>query len=218
MLLLDCLVLGLYVLLGAADILLDAGEMHDFWNIAEEGSASELVNYLKWIFICVSLFVVYGRCKAPLFACFSFVFALILMDDSLQVHERGGDWLVTKLTLQPAFGLRAQDFGELSVWAILGGLTGLVLLYGYSKRTSQALPFGYYFIAVLIALVFFAMGFDMLNAWDGLNEETTFNNIITGLLTLIEDGGEMFVASFGVAGAVAALTASKTNQWPSSAR
>ncbi len=212
MLLLDCLVLGIYVIYGTADILLDAGKMPGFWNIAEEGSASELVNYLKWIFICVSLAIVYRRTNVPLFACFSFVFALILMDDSLQIHERGGDWLVHAINLQPAFGLRAQDFGELSVWAMLGGLTGFVLLYGYIKRTEQSLPFGFYFLSVLVALVFFAMGVDMLNAWDGLNEETTFNNIMTGILTITEDGGEMFVASFGVAGAISALIASQESQ------
>ena len=207
MLAIDCVILVVYVAYGAADIFLDAAKMPTFWNIAEEKSASEVFNHLKWLFIFLSLLLVFLRSKVALFFSFAFTFALVLLDDSLQLHERGGAWLVDTYGIQPSFGLRAQDFGELSVWALLGMLTGLVLLVGYVKRTQETLPFGLYFLVVLIALVFTAMGIDMLNAWDGLNGETNFNNTMTGILTIAEDGGEMFVASFGVAGTVAALKA-----------
>lgn len=210
----DVAILGIYVFYGAADILLDWGKMPKFWNIAEEGSAGELFNYLKWIGICGGLAIVYFRSRIPMFAGFAFTFMLVLLDDSLQLHERGGHWLVETFGIQPAFGLRAQDFGELSVWAFLGGVTGLVLLYGLVHRTKASMPYGLYFFFVLVALVFFAMGLDMVNALDFLNEETALVNIMVGIITIAEDGGEMFVASFGLAGMVAALKASeKVGDW-----
>lgn len=205
----DVLILATYVIYGMLDIVFDAGKMPHFWNIAEEGSASEFFNYLKWIFIVIALLIAYGKSKIALFASFAIVFAMVLLDDSLQLHERGGAWAVNAFQIQPAFGLRAQDFGELSTWGLLGAIAGIVLLWGYLKHTAASLPYGIYFLIVLVALVFTAMGIDMLNAWDGLNEETTFNNIMTGILTISEDGGEMFVGSFGCAGALAALIAVK---------
>ncbi len=209
LLFIDMMILMAYVLYGAMDIVFDMGKMPLFWNIAEEGSASELFNYLKWIFIFVALLISYNRSKVALFASFAIVFALVLMDDSLQLHERGGEWAVNAFQIQPAFGLRAQDFGELTAWAGLGAIAGLVLIWGYFKRTPETLPYGLYFLIVLGGLVFTAMGIDMLNAWDGLADDSTFSNVMTGILTIAEDGGEMIVGSIGCAGAMAALIASK---------
>lgn len=207
-LLVDFILLGIYVFYGAADIVFDLGKMPHLWNIAEEGSASEVFNYVKWAIICSSLMIVYTRCRIPLFASFAFTFFLILLDDSLQLHERGGAWFVETFQVSSAFGLRAQDFGELTVWASLGVFVSAALLYGFLKRTAESFVFGIYFLGVFSALVFVAIGLDMVNALDVLNIETGLVNAIVGIITIMEDGGEMIVASFGLAGAVAAMKAS----------
>jgi hypothetical protein len=213
LLLIDVLLIGIYVILGMLDIFFEAAKMPKFWTISEDGSAGEIFNYLKWIYICGALAVVFFRTKIALFASFSFVFALVFVDDTFQIHERGGAFWVKTLEFTPAFGLRAQDFGELTTWALLGSASLAALALGFLKSPKESRVFGYYFLAVLCGLVVTGMGFDMLNSWDGLDAETALNNSLTGMITIAEDGGEMIVGSFGCAGALAALLASRQHRF-----
>ncbi|MCR9138480.1 MAG: hypothetical protein NXI27_20935 [Alphaproteobacteria bacterium] len=212
LLLIDMLLIGIYVALGMADIFLGFDKMPVFWTISEDFSAGEIFNYMKWIFMCGSLAVVFYRTRVALFASLSLVFALVFADDSFQIHERGGAFAVNTLGFNPAFGLRAQDFGELTVWAMLGTVALAALAIGFLKSPREFYRYGYFFVAILCGLVVTGMGFDMLNAWDGLDAETALNNSLTGLITIAEDGGEMIVGSVGCAGALAALLASRQAQ------
>ncbi len=207
LLLLDGLIIGMYVFYGMQQLLFDAGEMPHIWRISEDFSASEIFNYLKWLAICGLLAIVFMRTRIVLFAAFSFVFLLVLLDDMLQLHERGGAILVDDLGLSSFLGLRAQDYGELLVWGMLGLCALAALIIGFLNSPAHSRPFGSYFLVILCGLVATAMGLDMVNVVVGAGEASLFNKVMTGFITIAEDGGEMIVGSFGCGGGVAVLMA-----------
>ena len=45
---------------------------------------------------------------------------LFVLDDSLRLHEYFGDVLVEFFNIQPALGLRADDFGEMLTVLLIG--------------------------------------------------------------------------------------------------
>jgi hypothetical protein len=208
--LLDFVFIGVYMVWGVMYVAYGIDKPPQAWDISLDFSASEIFNYSKWVFICVALAIAYARTRTPLFLSFSFVFALVLFDDMFQLHERGGDLIVQLLDYQPAFGLRAQDFGELSVWTLLGTVSLSVLIIGYFKSPVQARPFGSFFLLTLCGLVFTAIVIDMLGIiWDELASKNIIAEFIAGGLTILEDGGEMIIGSLGCGGAMATLLASR---------
>ncbi|MCK7497594.1 MAG: hypothetical protein MZW92_47545 [Comamonadaceae bacterium] len=75
---------------------------------------------------CRAAAVAVARAGRGVYAAWAALFAYIVADDSLELHERGGEWLSMAAAL-PAFGgLRPQDLGELLVL----GTAGVVLVGG----------------------------------------------------------------------------------------
>lgn len=207
---LDLILIGLFIVFGAMDVISNTRNTPLLIDITEESSIAAIYLYIKWAIISGLLWIAYLRSNAALFSSFSFTFLLILLDDSLQLHERGGAWLSGWFNIESAFGLRGQDFGELIVWASMGIFVVAALFYGYLKRTQSSTPFFYYFSIVFVALIIVAIGLDMFNALPFLNIETQMMDVVAGIVIILEDGSEMLVASFGVAGAVAANQASRS--------
>ena len=202
---LDLCIIGAYIGFGFNALVMTGEDIPPLWNLAEEFSAAELLGYVKWLALAICLVWAYIRCGENIFLSFGGVFILILLDDSLQLHERGGALLVQTFELPSIFGVRGQDIGELGVWAMLGGLALGLLAWGYNSSSSATRPFAYYFLAVLTVLVVAGIGLDLLNAHEMFRREGLAMNIIAGLVTIAEDGTELIVASFGTVGAVAAV-------------
>jgi hypothetical protein len=85
------------------------------------------------------------------------VFAVfyLLLDDSLQIHEKLGGFISYKLNFSSWLNLRPQDFGELSV-SILVSLFFLIFIsttYYFSDRFSRKIS--KYLIMALFALALF---------------------------------------------------------------
>lgn len=117
------------------------------------------------------------------------VWGSLLLDDSLQLHERLGSMVASRMGYAPAFHLRAQDFGELTVVGSVGLLfAGLLALTWWRgdrefRRVSRDL-------ALLVGVVvLFGVGVDMLHSMAG-------SPALTAALALVEDGGEMVSMSF----------------------
>ena len=110
-------------------------------------------------------------------------------DDSMRFHERAGRYLAEQLALPPMLGLRAVDFGELFVTAAAGAVLLAVIAAGYLRAPAAQRALTRRMGALLVALAFFGVFVDMVHIevmrappWD----------VVLGL---IEDGGEMLVAS-----------------------
>lgn len=94
------------------------------YSLEADRGLSEFYQYMKqlWLALCLAASFVQHRHLALL--CWSGFFGFLLLDDALQIHERGGYWLGRQLGLPAVFGLRPDDFGELM---IAGGVAGALL-------------------------------------------------------------------------------------------
>ena len=101
------------------------------FSIKMDWGYAEVYQYTKefWV-ILLLFFIAIKRAKIIYFAWFS-LFMYLLLDDSLRIHENFGGYLVRYFGFQPEFGLRAQDFGELSVSILFGALLFLFLGFKY---------------------------------------------------------------------------------------
>lgn len=126
--------------------------------------------------------------RSLLYLIWSLLFFYLLLDDSLQIHEKLGTLISSKLNFSSWFNLRAQDFGELtvSISVSLFFLIFISIAYYFSDRlsrkTSRCL------IMALCALALFGIVVDMIHI------AVKFPSLYT-LLALIEDGGENVVMS-----------------------
>jgi hypothetical protein len=162
------------------------------WGLDKDGGYAEQFAYLQ-IGALVMLLVARAVARRTwLAAGWAVTFAITLADDSLQLHERFGGRVVDWTGLHAAFGLRAQDFGELAVWGGLGLCIVVVLAasYRYSDDAERASlrPM----LVIALGLGFLAVGVDMvhsvLRAWP-----------MGPVLTIVEDGSELVLSSFALA-------------------
>lgn len=194
----------LLVLMLVADfifMLLTVGQKLDFiaderFSIAHDRGYGEMFQYgkLVWIILCFGYLTC--RFRQPVFAILALFFLYLLVDDAGMIHEGGGEALVTNLQLQPALGLRAQDFGEL----IVTGLAAVMLLIlgglAYSFSDGAARRVTHLTLAGVLLLAFFGVVVDMLHVM-------VPTRVVGGVLMLIEDGGEMMTMSLIAAGMLA---------------
>jgi hypothetical protein len=148
---------------------------------------AEFYQYLKMFWVIPLLIFMAFRSAPFLHLSWSALFAYLLLDDMLELHETLGVQVADLLVLQPAFGLRAIDFGELAISLFFGGLLfGLILVaWLLSDKTSR--QFSNRLFIMVVVLAFFGVLLDMLDI------------IIFGagnsFLNLLENWGEMLVTS-----------------------
>jgi hypothetical protein len=159
--------------------------MPDAWRIDHNGSYAEIFGYLKLATIVGLLLWMWGRRKQPIYLALTAMFAFALLDDAFQIHERGGLDIETALALRPFAGLRAQDFGEILVWTMVGVPMLVVALAAFVRSARTDRIFGLLFVGAFGVLAVFAVGTDMVHsAVSGRFQGADL------LLTVIEDGGE----------------------------
>lgn len=199
----DGLLILLHILHSLHDmrVIGDAGRMvaDRRFLVSEDLGYGEVFGYLKSFAVAVALVACYLRARAPVFAALAFTFAVVVLDDSLRIHEFFGHLTEEALALRPAFGLRAQDLGELMVWSALGAVVAAALAVGFRRSGREARTLASVFLGLIALLVFFAVGIDMLQialggAFRGAHR----------VWTVIEEGGEMATLSLTCACAVAA--------------
>jgi hypothetical protein len=123
------------------------------------------------------------------YSTWALVFTYMLFDDALQIHERFGFHFAKRFDFLPSFGLRVADIGEMAVSATAGISLLFLVAFAYLngerafKKVSQDM------LLLILALVFFGVGADMALLAMNLGGVRGF------ILGVIEDGGEMLVAS-----------------------
>jgi len=168
------------------------GLPHGRWHVSADRGFAEWWQYVKWAALALSFVLLSVRSFSAVFLGWAGLFLYLLLDDSFLIHELVGRSLAQHFGFPSAFGLRPQDFGELIVTVaaasfLLGAIT---IAYICTKRQDvRELTHG--LIALLILLAVFGVGVDMLDIalpW----------HRVRVALNLVEDGGEMIVASLMV--------------------
>ncbi len=179
---------GLFIIVHAFYIL---GLIHNpAFSVETDFGYAEMYQYLKQSLIAIFLFWLAVKNRQLIYLSWSTLFGLLTLDDALSIHEDWGGILVKQLGLQPALGLRAQDFGELAIFSLYGVFLLIFVggVFWFSDRKAKQVTKS--LVALIGLLAFFAGVVDMLHvaiSWGGYR--------VTSLLGLLEDGGEMITIS-----------------------
>lgn len=198
---------GKYLLLGIDFALIAASTVRnhisflggeDLLSVSKDGGYAEYFQYAKLAAIIVLLYLAAKAKRSALIGGWGIIFFILLADDALQIHERGGSMLADWLSIPAMYHLRSVDYGELMVFA-LWGLTAIAILTVTSRidQSPIARQVSKGLLLLLLGLAFFGGFFDMLHIAVANNWELSG----TGhrLFDAIEDGGEMVVVSLMLA-------------------
>jgi hypothetical protein len=158
------------------------------YSLGQDGGYAEMFQYLKFYWVAILLGTLRARTREPVYGAWMLLYAYLLCDDALRLHELGGARLVAAWGYGPAFGLRAQDFGELTVSAAAGLVFLALICAGHLRSAHRARDVSTDLALLLGALVFFGVFMDMLHI-------AAQGRYLKEALGVIEDGGELFTMS-----------------------
>lgn len=162
-----------------------------FWrfDIGLDLSFSENFGFFKWTAIMVFMLASFLK-KPNATSVFIFaVFAILLADDSKQLHEHAGRFLREGVFEQViADPHAAQTIGELVYFAGQGVVVVALLWLAYRFGSPEQRLYVLRFSASIFGLIICGVGFDAIHSvFEGAP--------LSWLLGLIEDGGEIIFAS-----------------------
>lgn len=161
---------------------------NEAFSLETDRGYSEIFQYIKEYWAALVLAALAWRKQSSLYLIWSLLFAYLLLDDALQIHETVGGILNTKFAFPALFDLRPKDFGELAVSGAASAffVTGIALAYRSADRPSRRVAT--YLSLLLVVLGFFGVAVDMLHiAMD--------TPPIRKFLAVVEDGGELVTMS-----------------------
>jgi hypothetical protein len=187
----------LYILI-SADLLFIALDLMNTYSgyFTDEGFAlekdrgfAEVFQYVKEYWVIV-MFCWLAICKSErsYLAC-SLVFGYILLDDSFRLHERLGIKAANYFGFPAAMSLNPRDFGELMINALAGITLLLLITAAYYWGTAEFRRNCRVIIVMLVLLGVFGVIIDTAHVIAGRYA------LLSKLLGLMEDGGEMLVMS-----------------------
>ncbi len=173
---------------------LGLGGGEDLFDIAKDRGYAEQFQYIQLGGVILLLALLAARVKSAFIGGWAVIFSILLIDDRVSIHERGGAYIAEWFSFQPLFRLRAVDYGEIAVFA-LWGLISLAILFiansidqsNIGRKVSKTL-----FLS-LLGFAFFGAFFDMLHII-AINVYT-LSPMQNNIFDAIEDGGEMVVIS-----------------------
>jgi hypothetical protein len=113
--------LGLLIIADLSFIILHIFHVYTGWlpdslySLSRDRGYAEFFQYTKELWIAVLFLALAIQQRKPVYLIFSFLFLYFLIDDSFEFHEQTGALLADTLHLEPLFGLRSVDMGELAV-------------------------------------------------------------------------------------------------------
>ncbi len=163
-----------------------------FFDLGNDGSLPEIFNYGMLFLSATLLMAVNFETGSRIAALFGVLMAFVWMDDSAQYHERMGRVIANGLNMPPAFGLRADDLGELIAWSII--FIVLCVMSIWARRNVRPGDKRVLFLMLPPLCTLFVCGvvFDMIN----IIIDGPISNVV---LTVMEDGGEMLAIAWAAA-------------------
>jgi hypothetical protein len=159
------------------------------WSLVEEGGYAELFQYVKWAGVAASMLLVSRLQKSWEFLVWSVLGGYLLVDDALRIHEEVGRIVHAAQPFAPPFTLRLNDVGELAASAVVGLTMLLALIRAFRTGGPGFRVASHDLLALVTLLAAFGIGIDILHV--ALRPSGTVDVV----MTVLEDGGEMLVAS-----------------------
>lgn len=149
---------------------------------------AEIYQYIKEYWIALLLGLVAVRKRSFLYFVWSLLFFYLLLDDSIQVHEKLGYVISKKSGFTGWFGLRANDFGEILVSTMVGLFFLIIIATAYRFGDRFSRQACRYLITMLFILAFFGIFVDLIHMVVKFPPLDHF-------FIIMEDGSEMVVMS-----------------------
>jgi hypothetical protein len=189
-LLVDLILIAVHII---AQILMGTeGATDTVFTLQTDRGFAEVFGYLQLMLLAWLLWTEFRRHRQPVYAAWALLFFVVLLDDSLRLHEVSGARLADLLPTLP--GLRPRDTGELVFWAVAGLGLLVVLLLGHARSETLHTSRANRLLAPLALLLVTGVGVDMLS----IVLEGSFAGA-TELLQVTEDGGELLAITWAVA-------------------
>jgi hypothetical protein len=157
-------------------------------RLEEIGEYAETFQYIKEFGIAVFFFLFFLRNPYLISLGWQVLLLYILMDDSLQIHERLEKSLAQYFYGSPEVALRARTFGQLAVSAFFGSLILSLLSIGYYYASSALRKVSWHLFGLLIILLLFGIFLDTVHAVIGRSMPRMFG---INIGYVVEEGGEM---------------------------
>lgn len=176
------------------------GDVAPILRISEDLSIPEWFNYLKWAILFVALTLIALRDRWLMPFAWALVFLLLLLDDSLEFHESSGIFIADFFQLKDERLLTQSDLGELIYATVIGVVITALFILALIRSDMKSRRLGLTYMVVLVALGFFGVVVDAMHrAVSALGDDLPGTGVLQDLFALLEEGGEMFVASVAVA-------------------
>jgi hypothetical protein len=153
-------------------------------------SISEIYQYIKYAGIIGLLFLIMLKTKYLHYFSLIIFFTIVLADDSLQIHEKFGQNYNLIIGSQVLLPQIAKGLGELFGFLMIGSLALIPLAISFIKSNYFFKKFLTQILFLVAILIFFAVVIDFFNLLFNHNPRMSF------LLSLLEESGEIFTASF----------------------
>lgn len=158
-------------------------------SLTRDRGHPEFYQYTKEFWIVILLLSILKKTRVIGYSVWILLFLYLLLDDALQIHETFGGYIATRFGFTPSLGLRAQDFGELAVSTMAAAFLVTALILPYMRGDPEFRQVTRHLVLIMLALAFFGVFVDMLHF------VVPGGGILSALLAVVEDGGEMVVMS-----------------------
>lgn len=167
----------------------------DLLRIETQWGLGSSLMYLKWLALIVLLAASWRRLHQPLLLSLAAIFLFFLIDDALGVHEQLGSQITRLLHYRDLWGLRGNDFGKLTFWALAGSACLIVFIGGYLQSDRRTRRIGQLFLLGIAGLVLVGIGIDLVGVLAKQLDASFLGRAVRFGLRVAEDGGEMILAS-----------------------
>lgn len=172
-------------------------------NVGRDWSIPETLNYLKWFTLSLIFLFAFMRGRHTLLLFLAVFFFLLMLDDSLQLHEQFGDMVSGSLYGHEGYKAYVQAL----YWVLIGIGFIFIAMKAYRAAPTSVQQRVVPMIVPFVGLMFFGVFVDFLHST--ISEEGT---LLAGLLILLEDGGELLMISCLLAYAVKQWTSLEKSQ------
>lgn len=178
----------------------NALNLDSYFSITRDRGYAEVFQYLKEYWLIILFFFLTINQNLKIYFGWFFLFIYLLLDDALELHENLGLMIANRLNYTALFNLRPEDYGELTIFGIVGILFFLWLSISYRWANSRERKIFRNLIKILLGLVVFAVFVDIVHV---LLDRYVFWKSTLGI---VEDGGEHIVMSVMVCYVMSVVT------------
>jgi hypothetical protein len=192
----DLLFMGLHLLHIYSREVADLGFSDNRFSLYQDAGFGELYQYPKTFLIVLLLIGLSLRPARRSYLIWAGLFLYLLLDDSLRLHERLGRTVAGQLEYIPGLQLRAQDFGELTVLAVVGLLFAVFLALAWQRSDRDFRRDSKYLTLLVGCLALFGVVLDMVHVIVRAREAAGAIGLLgVTAIGLLEDGGELVAMS-----------------------